>query len=88
MAQVKRTHPRKQYSERPFRLYNPKTKKNWPRRCYATLLAAEDKAIVLAKNELRVSEIIEIYNVHKGQLNSFFKRSATGHIQYQSIRKG
>ena len=61
-------------SVRPFRLWNPKTSSQVPHRCYSDERRAQDKALSIARWDLKVGESLEVIDVRGGKLLGVYTR--------------
>jgi hypothetical protein len=83
---MKARHPKNRYSERPFRLWDPKLKRNIPRRYYSDARRAHDRALTLCHWDCKAGEVIEVYSARNGLLLGVYKRG-TGSVEFTRIRK-
>jgi len=67
-------------THRPFRLYNAKTKKYMPWRCYKHFRNAHIGALIEARWAPHVGAVIEVVDVSKGRMVGQYRRGLTSVI--------
>jgi hypothetical protein len=59
---------------RPYRLWNPQTGKQLAHRCFGYEERAQDKALIMARRELKTGQSIEVIDVRYGKLIGVYTR--------------
>lgn len=61
-------------TQRPFRIWDPQEGRQMPHRCYSDERRAQDRALSLARWDLKVGQSLEVIDVRGGKLIGVYTR--------------